>query len=47
MATDIALCNTGIVIGADWAASLARPNSLGISSGLLIEKVVGVITGSH
>lgn len=37
-----ALCNTGIVIGADWAASLATPNSLGISSGLLLGKVVGV-----
>ena len=37
-----ALCNTGIVIGADWAASLTSPNSLGISTGLLIGKVVGV-----
>ncbi len=37
-----ALCNTGIVIGADWAASLTTPNSLGISSGLLVGKVVGV-----
>ena len=37
-----ALCNTGIVIGADWAASLTTPNSLGISTGLLIGKVVGV-----
>lgn len=37
-----ALCNTGIVIGADWAASLTTPNSLGISAGLLLGKVVGV-----
>ncbi len=37
-----ALCNTGIVIGADWAASLTSPNSLGISTGLLVGKVVGV-----
>lgn len=37
-----ALCNTGIVIGADWAASLTTPNSLGISTGLLVGKVVGV-----
>ncbi len=37
-----ALCNTGIVIGADWAASLTTSNSLGISNGLLIGKVVGV-----
>ena len=37
-----ALCNTGIVIGADWAATLATPNSAGIMSGLLIGKVVGV-----
>ena len=37
-----ALCNTGIVIGSDWAASLTRPNSLGISTGLLAGKVIGV-----
>lgn len=37
-----ALCNTGIVIGADWAASLTTSNSLGISNGLLVGKVVGV-----
>jgi NhaA family Na+:H+ antiporter len=37
-----ALANTGIIIGANWAASLASPNSLGISSGLLIGKVLGV-----
>jgi NhaA family Na+:H+ antiporter len=37
-----ALANTGIIIGADWAASLASPNSLGISTGLLFGKVIGV-----
>jgi NhaA family Na+:H+ antiporter len=37
-----ALCNTGIVIGADWAATLTSPNSSGIMSGLLLGKVVGV-----
>lgn len=37
-----ALCNTGIVIGADWAATLASSNSMGIAGGLLIGKVVGV-----
>ena len=37
-----ALCNTGIVIGADWAATLASPNSSGIMSGLLLGKIVGV-----
>lgn len=37
-----ALCNTGIVIGSDWAASLTSPNSLGISIGLLAGKVIGV-----
>ena len=37
-----ALCNTGIVIGVDWAASLTSSNSLGIANGLLVGKVVGV-----
>lgn len=37
-----ALANTGIIIGADWATSLASPNSLGISTGLLFGKVIGV-----
>lgn len=37
-----ALCNTGIVIGADWAATLASPNSTGIISGLLLGKIFGV-----
>ncbi|MFM2199199.1 MAG: Na+/H+ antiporter NhaA [Verrucomicrobiota bacterium] len=38
-----ALCNTGIVIGADWAATLTTPNSAGIISGLLLGKVTGVV----
>ncbi len=37
-----ALANTGIIIAADWAASLASPNSLGIITGLLVGKVIGV-----
>ncbi len=37
-----ALANTGIIIGADWASSLASPNSLGIGTGLLFGKVIGV-----
>ena len=37
-----ALCNTGIIIGANWAASLTSSNSLGIITGLLIGKVIGV-----
>jgi len=37
-----ALANTGIVIGADWAAELATPNSLGIILGLVVGKPVGI-----
>lgn len=37
-----ALCNTGIVIVANWAESLTSPNSLGIIFGLLVGKVVGI-----
>jgi NhaA family Na+:H+ antiporter len=37
-----ALANTGIIIGANWASSLSSPNSLGIITGLLIGKVIGV-----
>lgn len=37
-----ALANTGIVIGADWAQSLASSNSLGIAAGLLVGKPLGV-----
>jgi NhaA family Na+:H+ antiporter len=37
-----ALANTGIIIGANWASSLTTPNSLGIITGLLVGKVIGV-----
>jgi NhaA family Na+:H+ antiporter len=37
-----ALCNTGIVISADWAATLTSPNSAGIMCGLLLGKIFGV-----
>lgn len=37
-----ALCNTGIVIGADWASTLVSPNSMGIMAGLLLGKIAGV-----
>lgn len=38
-----ALANTGIVIGADWAQSLATANSLGIMFGLVIGKPLGIL----
>ena len=38
-----ALCNTGIVIGTDWANSLVSANSLGIISGLILGKPVGIV----
>ncbi|MDQ3129696.1 MAG: Na+/H+ antiporter NhaA [Acidobacteriota bacterium] len=38
-----ALCNTGIVIGADALPSLTATNSLGIISGLLIGKPIGIM----
>ena len=37
-----ALCNTGIVVGADALQNLATPNSLGIVTGLLFGKPVGI-----
>lgn len=37
-----ALANTGVVIGADWMQSLAAANSVGIVTGLLVGKPVGV-----
>ncbi len=37
-----ALCNTGIVVGADWSSSLATSNSLGIMGGLILGKPVGI-----
>jgi NhaA family Na+:H+ antiporter len=38
-----ALANTGIVIGANWAQELTSVNSLGIMSGLLIGKPLGIM----
>jgi Na+:H+ antiporter, NhaA family len=38
-----ALANTGIMIGADWANSLASVNSLGIIGGLVVGKPVGIV----
>ncbi|MGF6276311.1 NhaA family Na+:H+ antiporter [Massilia sp. UYP11] len=38
-----ALANTGIVIGADWAAELTSLNSLGILLGLVLGKPVGIL----
>ena len=40
-----ALANTGILIGSDWAQSLAGSNSLGILAGLVIGKPLGVTLG--
>jgi NhaA family Na+:H+ antiporter len=37
-----ALANTGIVIGAGWAQELASSNSLGIMSGLVLGKPIGI-----
>ncbi|MDQ3633886.1 MAG: Na+/H+ antiporter NhaA [Acidobacteriota bacterium] len=37
-----ALANTGIIIGSDWFSSLSTPNSLGIMTGLLFGKVIGI-----
>jgi len=37
-----ALCNTGIVIGADWANNLSSANSLGIVGGLVLGKPLGI-----
>jgi NhaA family Na+:H+ antiporter len=38
-----ALANTGIVIGANWTQELTSVNSLGIMSGLLIGKPLGIM----
>ncbi len=38
-----ALANTGVVIGATWAQELTSPNSLGIMSGLLLGKPLGIM----
>ena len=37
-----ALCNTGIIIGADWANDLSSANSLGIIGGLVLGKPLGI-----
>jgi NhaA family Na+:H+ antiporter len=37
-----ALCNTGIIIGADWANNLSSANSLGIIGGLVLGKPFGI-----
>lgn len=37
-----ALCNTGIVIGADWAQDLTTANSSGIIGGLVLGKPLGI-----
>ncbi len=37
-----ALANTGIVIGGDWAAELMSANSLGIMTGLIFGKPIGI-----
>lgn len=41
-----ALCNTGIVVGADWAQNLTSANSLGILGGLIIGKPLGITLAS-
>ena len=38
-----ALANTGIVIGAGWLEDLSGPNGMGVISGLVIGKPVGVV----
>lgn len=38
-----ALCNTGIIIGADWANNLSSSNSLGIIGGLVLGKPLGIV----
>ena len=37
-----ALCNTGVVIGADWAQTLTTANSAGIIGGLVLGKPLGI-----
>ena len=37
-----ALCNTGVVIGADWAQTLTTANSAGIIGGLVFGKPLGI-----
>jgi NhaA family Na+:H+ antiporter len=37
-----ALCNTGVVIGADWTQTLTTANSAGITAGLVLGKPLGI-----
>ena len=39
-----ALANTGILVGADWMQSVTSLNSVGIASGLILGKPLGVIS---
>jgi len=41
-----ALANTGIVVAAGWLANLGTPNSLGILSGLVLGKPLGIALAS-
>jgi len=43
----LALCNTGIVIGADWASNLMSANSSGIILGLVLGKPFGIALASY
>ncbi len=38
-----ALANTGIIVGADWMQSIVSSNSLGIMSGLILGKPIGIV----
>lgn len=38
-----ALCNTGVVVGADWAQNLTSANGLGIAGGLVLGKPLGIM----
>lgn len=38
-----ALANTGVLIGASWATNIVSSNSLGIMSGLILGKPVGIV----
>ena len=41
-----ALANTGIVFSERWMAGLATPNSLGVTTGLLLGKPLGIFSAS-
>lgn len=38
-----ALANTGVLVGATWAAELTTPNGLGILGGLVVGKPIGIM----